>query len=242
VSFSPARTATLNGRVAAGCRFNLALQWPQRRTCDGGRRQATRCDGGDAGEGRRPAGREEVSGATREREGPAAGSRPLARPPLRRPRACLPPSALRSAGRPLAAVFSRCVCAPAAASLHSVGRRALTHLLGPSYAPSRRRCGRPRTTSTSASSCESSLVAAPALLGRLRSLPLRLLSPAARHSPLPLTRRCFPLCNRRPPGARQPPLLRLSASPRSSPASRRPRWPPHPAASKMLLPSTPRGT
>ncbi|BAT14870.1 Os11g0616700 [Oryza sativa Japonica Group] len=81
----------------------------ERASTAGDRRQ-----GGDTGEGRRPAGRR------RRGEGPAAGSRPLARPPpplcsTDRALACRRPAVGASLRRPL----TRCTCVPAAASLHS---------------------------------------------------------------------------------------------------------------------------
>uniref|UniRef100_A0A0E0F7N2 Uncharacterized protein n=1 Tax=Oryza meridionalis TaxID=40149 RepID=A0A0E0F7N2_9ORYZ len=81
----------------------------ERASTAGDRRQ-----GGDTGEGRRPAGRRGRG------EGPAAGSRPLARPPpplcsTDRALACRRPAVGASLRRPL----TRCTCVPAAASLHS---------------------------------------------------------------------------------------------------------------------------
>jgi len=119
VSFSPARIAAPNSRTAAGCRFNLALQWrhdergDERASAASDRRRGGG-DGGDHREGRRPAGREEVGGATRERRRSsgwlAAACSPAARllvvvgAPL-----CRSPA--RCSARPLR-VRARCCFAP----------------------------------------------------------------------------------------------------------------------------------
>lgn len=183
VSFSPARIAAPNSRTAAGCRFNLALQWrhdergDERASAASDRRRGGG-DGGDHREGRRPAGREEVGGATRERRRSsgwlAAACSPAARllvvvgAPL-----CRSPA--RCSARPL---LLRSTPSAAARSPTSSGHPTLRPSAsgGGAAAAGRGRC-RPRHPRARAR---------PPLRSAGSALcPLRLPAPAARHSPLP---------------------------------------------------------